>query len=172
MHAQEEPLKPGEGGLPPELQAMEAALAALVPRADRLDVDQLLYEAGRQAARQAERRRRWSLAAVSSALSSLAATLVTACLLRPAPLVVQQPIDPTTPPLTTMLAHRTGPAVAEGVSPPVPRVYLETRDKVLAKGLDAWPSPASTFRAAEIEPREPVTNRDLREQWLRSAFGT
>lgn len=69
-----------ERPLPNELRSVEAMLASLVPRGDRLDQEQLWFEAGKRAAKQAmpAPSGRWAIAGSSaiSAAVAIAATLL------------------------------------------------------------------------------------------------
>jgi hypothetical protein len=65
--------------LPPELKGLEAQLAALIPRDDRLNRDRLMFEAGRAAA--AERPQnmpphRWAWPASFAGMTTVAASLL------------------------------------------------------------------------------------------------
>lgn len=65
----------GPMGLPPEWSALEAALAGLVPRADGLDPDQILFLAGRASAA-GPSRRRWPLRALQAWAAGMTAAAV------------------------------------------------------------------------------------------------
>jgi hypothetical protein len=81
-----------EQDLPPELKAIEAELASLRPRTDRLDRERLIFLAGQQSvagghisATKRARRRGWPTA--FAAMTAVAATLLVMLLLRPEPQV-------------------------------------------------------------------------------------
>ena len=86
MNFEDRPLPDPNGAersLPPELMGLEAQLAALRPREDRLDRERLMFEAGR-ASGEAERPpafARWGWPASFAAMSSVAAALLATLLL-------------------------------------------------------------------------------------------
>lgn len=86
------PEKDASHELPPPLRQWEAALASLVPRADSLDRDAILFRAGQQAAQTALRRRpsRLFLQAGLAASAALAGSLLTFWLARPEPQVIER----------------------------------------------------------------------------------
>jgi len=80
-----------------ELKSLEAKLAALAPRADRLDRDKLMFLAGRESALAEARRRngrlrRWAGSAAVAALAAAAAVVVMV-LARPAPQIVERIVE-------------------------------------------------------------------------------
>ena len=78
------------GDLPPQLQSLEAALAALVPRAERLDRDRLMFEAGRESVLKSASRGRWAWPALSTAMTALAGARLVLLVHRPEPRVVER----------------------------------------------------------------------------------
>ncbi len=93
------PVNRADGELPAELKAFEARLAALTPRADRLDRDALLFEAG-QASAEVGLRHRWAWPSAFGAMTTVAAVLLAVVLLRPEPqsvvkyVYVERPAEP------------------------------------------------------------------------------
>jgi hypothetical protein len=76
--------------LPPELKAIEAALASLSPRTDRLDRERLIFLAGQQSMAGGhigvtKRVRRWGWPAALGAMTTVAASLLVALLVRGQP---------------------------------------------------------------------------------------
>lgn len=73
-----------------DLSALEAALASLTPRADRLDRDRLMFLAGRASAAPppSPRLRTWQ--AAFAAMSAVAASLLVALVVQPGPQVVER----------------------------------------------------------------------------------
>ena len=74
--------------MPPELKAVEAELAALLPRDDRLDRERLIFRAGqasvtRPAARGAFARSGWAWPASLAGMTAVAATLLAMLVARP-----------------------------------------------------------------------------------------
>jgi hypothetical protein len=129
----------------PELRAVEAALAGLVPAAPAVNRDRLLYEAGR---RSAARGGAWPLATLGFAvLSGVFAIATFSALLamyrtEPEVRVVYVPVPASSaevvekapePPATTALAAAEPPAAGGE--------YLRQRDQVLRWGADALPDP-------------------------------
>jgi hypothetical protein len=81
-----------EQDLPPELKAIEAELALLRPRTDRLDRERLIFLAGQQSVAgghlsATKHARRWGWPAAFAAMTAVAATLLVMLLLRPEPQV-------------------------------------------------------------------------------------
>ena len=84
-----------EDALPPGLEAVEAELASLRPRDDRLDRERLIFLAGQASVggRSAARRlvaARWAWPGACAGMTAVAATLLVALLLRPEPPVVER----------------------------------------------------------------------------------
>ncbi len=84
-----------EENRPEDLKALEAALAALVPRGDRLDRDRLMFLAGQTAASQpgAALSRRWAWPAAFSAMTAVAASLLAVLVVRPGPQIVERILE-------------------------------------------------------------------------------
>jgi hypothetical protein len=79
-----------EEDLPPELKAIEAELASLRPRTDRLDRERLIFLAGQQSVvggqiSTAKHAGRWAWPAAFSAMTAVAASLLVALLVRGEP---------------------------------------------------------------------------------------
>lgn len=137
----------------PELRAVEAALAGLVPAAPAVNRDRLLYEAGR---RSAPRGRAWPLATLGfAALSAVLALhrpepavrmverVVYVPAVTPSSDVVEKPPEP--PAAGTALAA-IEPSASGGE-------YLRQREQVLRWGADALPDlpPASPVPTVPLE---------------------
>ncbi|MBN2025069.1 MAG: hypothetical protein JW809_19990 [Pirellulales bacterium] len=172
-----------EEDLPSELKAFEAELAALVPRADRLDAGRVMYLAGKASA--ARRSRAWP--AAFAGMSVVAATLAVMLAVRPEPQTIDRivylPTSVTTAAPATEDAAPVAPAVPEREAPrrtappgwsiesavlasvaPTPQwltaaevrrlPYPRFRDYVLRCGVDALPAaPASDSPAPSASPR-------------------
>jgi len=84
-----------EENRPEDLKALEAALAALVPRSDRLDRDRLMFLAGQAAASQpaAALSRRWVWPSAFSAMTAVAASLLAMLVVRPGPQIVERIVE-------------------------------------------------------------------------------
>jgi hypothetical protein len=89
----------GKGETPPELKAFEAALAALIPRTDRLDRDRLMFLAGRESqikddlqpvASPVRYQRTWTWPTAFAGMSVVAASLFVMLILRPGPQTANQ----------------------------------------------------------------------------------
>ena len=123
----------------PELRAVEAALAGLVPAAPAVNRDRLLFEAGRRSAAPG---RAWPLATLGFAVLSAALALY-----RPAPTareverVVYVPVPASSSEVVEKVSE---PPAAESmvaaVEPPAfGGEYLRRREQVLRWGADALP---------------------------------
>jgi hypothetical protein len=84
---------PGEEEKRQDSSAIEAELARLVPRRDRLDRDRLMFLAGQLSVSQGPgaRWRRWLRSAISAVGGALAASLLIALAFRPAPALTERP---------------------------------------------------------------------------------
>jgi hypothetical protein len=120
-----------------DLSALEAALASLVPRADWLDRDRLMYLAGQASVAHtpaaghpaAVSPRRWGWPAAFAAMTAVAASLLVALVMQP------------------------GPQVAE-------RVVFVPHDSVAVKPAQEDRKPATTPRGAEpVQPALEDENR-------------
>jgi hypothetical protein len=78
--------------LPPDLKALEAKIAALRPRTDRLDRDRLVFLAGQASTRGVApiSYARWGWPVSFSAMTALAASLLLMLITRPEPRVVER----------------------------------------------------------------------------------
>ncbi len=157
-----------EPQLPAELQALEATLATLVPRSDRLDADLFLFRAGQLSVRS---RHGW-LPTVMGALAGAAATLLVMLLVPSQPQVmervqiVQAPENPVSPPGT----EHPGP---ESWPEPFPlpgsrAAELERIDRLLQAGGDPWPRPSGVAGGEFSEPSRPLSYREYLEVLLES----
>jgi len=125
-----------EEDLAPELKSLEAALASLAPRADRIQRDRLMFAAGAASVRRAgptaaSRVRRMAWPAVSAAMTAAAAVLA------------------------IMLAARPGPQLVERV------VYLPARQPGESPAGDRVPERARTAPTPEPSERQPAPGRAL-----------
>jgi hypothetical protein len=165
-----------EPQLPAELQPLEAALASLSPRRDRLDHDLVLYRAGQLSVRN---RRGWT-PAILTGLVSAAATLLVTYVVQPEPRVVER-IRIVHVPAATPQQAPTGPSAPEAsplaerrpLSPPGSRAAeLERLDRMLQAGADPWPSPAGVAAGSVSEPSEPLSYRECLKALLESQPGS
>lgn len=162
---------PGATGtrLPDELRPVEATLATLTPRCDRLSPEQLWFEAGRRAALEAapQRNTRWMVAGAStlSAAAAVAATLLLMHSIWPQAEIARQ-IQPRVP-VAVQMAEQAPTALspanrsrdgAPGEGTPGDRVGGDTGGG--DAGADAQPAAVPTrltaaeprgFRAAQLE---------------------
>lgn len=164
-----------EPQLPTELQPLEASLASLTPRRDRLDYDLVLYRAGQLSVRN---RRGW-MPAILTGLVSAAATLLVTYLVQPEPRVVERIRIVHVPAATPQPAP--GPSAPEAsplaerrpLSPPGSRAAeLERLDRMLQAGADPWPSPAGVAAGSVSEPSEPLSYRECLKALLESQPGS
>src|SRR5437660_1699824 len=118
-----------EEARPAELNALEAALAALAPATPAMDRDRLMFHAGQET----KRRGRWAWPAVTAAALLLAAIEATFLVIRlPAVEIVSVPTQQT-------------PTPSEAVQPPLASArpllladssYWKLREQVLLQGDD------------------------------------
>ncbi len=129
----------------PETAALETVLAALVPLADLLDRDQLVFRAGQASVA----RRGWAWPCTSAILAVLAVTFATALVLRPAPQPVERIVSVKEPaPPAPVPEHPARPEPQPPQSGPLiagneqaQAEYLKLRRQVLEHGVDALPQP-------------------------------
>lgn len=135
-----------EEDLPPELKAIEAELASLTPRTDRLDRERLIFLAGQQSVAAGHigattRVRRWGWPAAFSAMTAVAASLLVALLLQGEPQVevriVKVPVEPAdNAQVVPGPKVPTAPAVGPRVGPPLENPEL-LPEPVAGSGLFA-----------------------------------
>jgi len=165
-----------EPQLPAELQPVEAALASLVPRRDRLDHDLVLYRAGQ---RSVGSRRRW-IPAILAGLASAAATLLVTYLVQPEPRIVERirivhvpAATPQPAPDSQPLPEASLQAERRLASPPGSRAAeLERLDRLLQAGADPWPSLAGVAVGSVAEPSRPLSYRECLKALLESQPGS
>lgn len=152
MNDENIPLRGDE--LPPELQALEAELALLRPRAERLPQDQLLFLAGQASVlgrdpRLGERRRRWVWPAACAAMTALAASLLIVLLFRPERPAVERivyvPVQAESPPAATGAEH----SVPD--SRPDSSVLVTQRNSIPMRSSEPGDWPVRPGRAAELQ---------------------
>ena len=141
-----------EKELDPTLKALEAELAALVPRTDRLDRQRLIFLAGQQSAgaarvHPATAARRWGWPAGFVAMTATAAALAVTLLLQPDPQVVVRYV--TVP--AKSVAVDPAPPEADGPHPPAehPLPELEHVER-LPDPLPAEPRPGGGILWASL----------------------
>ena len=132
-----------EEDLAPELKSFEAALASLVPRADQLQRDRLMFAAGAVSVRRgrpeaASRVRRVAWPAASAAMTAVAAVLAVMLVVRPGPQLVERVVYV--------------PAAEPGKSPP--------RDPGPEK-VQTAPAPEAGVPGPEPSERRPAPRRSL-----------
>jgi hypothetical protein len=182
-----------------DLKEIEAALASLVPRADRLDRDRLMFLAGqasvvRRGQDRVVRVARWAWPSAFAATSAVAAGLLVALLMRWQPGVddriahvaapVQVPAEraaaPESPQYPVLRTEYPVPgtqypglsADAQGAWLRFPRLrdsYHDLLARVLDRGLDAWKAPAGSGVPLPAAP--PATYREMLEALLESPSG-
>lgn len=109
------------------------ALGQLRPAPSRLDRDTLLFEAGRTAGR----RGRAGWPCISGTLA------VALCVTLAMPYFANQPVSPEPGPIATSANWLGSKDVSvDALAPPGQGEYLQLRDTVLEKGVDALPQPA------------------------------
>ena len=180
-----------------DLKDIEAALASLVPRGDRLSRDRLMFLAGQASVVHrgqdgAERAARWAWPSAFAAMSAVAASLLVALLVRPETgsgdriAHVSAPLPPSAekpavadgtpssivhPPdsiLRTPDSRLTVHVQATSLRFPPPRdSYHELLARVLDRGLDAWKPPAGS--GATVPAAAPATYRELLETLLENS---
>jgi hypothetical protein len=115
----------------PEMIALEAALTELAPRQAGINRDQLMFQAGRRAAR----RNRWAMPCASAVIASAATLLIVLGSYHPQPQFVDTPAPAVVPTPRDQLAGADDGWLerAEG---------LRLRNEVLERGIDALPRPS------------------------------
>jgi hypothetical protein len=143
-----------------ELTPLESSLARLVPRADRLSRERMLFEAGRSCGRPG---RLWP---TLTGLSSLTALVLAGCLLmRPATVIIEERMvvrvkEIAPAPAPTPAAEPAPELVEEPDHRALPEnEYLRLRDGMLRWGMDALPAPEACTSADT-----PLTAADLLAQ--------
>ena len=191
--------------LPPELKALEAELADLVPRDDGLDAARLMFLAGQAAAKPSATGYVWPTA--FGGMTIVAATLAVLLMFRPEPEVVERtvrvpaaaaqvekPLPETAVPTIPAVEAAGSPEPDREASPPAlpyetpgflaslffgdylgldrperwKTSYPGLRDRVLAQGLDSWPTVVS--RGARRPPSPQLTHRELYEELLEESM--
>ncbi|NQT14713.1 MAG: hypothetical protein HQ582_18295 [Planctomycetes bacterium] len=179
--------------LPPELKAVEAELADLCPREDRLDRERLAFLAGQASVAGRTGRTAWAWPASLAGMTAVAATLLVILLVRPGPAVVERiriveaPVEPNggaaqrdeLPSAPRLVASRPDePAASSDTDDPSwrsdaawPRLRSraseqEKLDRMLAQDADprSHPAGASASRPAAAEAPLPY------HEWLKSLF--
>ena len=190
-----------------KLSELEAALAGLLPRADRLNRDRLMFLAGQASAEskisqpparaQATwRMSAWAWPAAFATMTGVAATLLLALCIRPAPQVVERFVEqvakaPAAPreaaaavvsdkvedkveqdlPPSSMVAALPD-WLTWGLSPQLDQSaghedsYPEIRNQVLLYGLGSWNPQVSAVSAAGGAQEEPISARAQLKLWL------
>lgn len=146
--------------LPPELAALETALASLVPRAPTLiDRDRLMFLAGQAAAARDRRRWLWPLSTAASLLLavSMAAVLVARGGSRVGEPIVLRPDDSST---------KTGGVVQVARETEILGDYLRLRRLVIEGGVDMLAEPSSVHDADSSPPAPCPPQRDLLQRLL------
>jgi len=145
--------------LTPAERELEAALGRLHPARPGIDRDELMFRCGQASVRRGGRF--WpGLAAV------LALCLGLSLAIRPAPREVERIVRVAAEPAAEMVRRRVPPVPVDlGHWTPLPDDgYIRLREKVLARGLDALPTPI----AATAVPREDFAREILGEAGLRA----
>ena len=177
--------------LPPELKAFEAELSALVPRADGLDHDRLMFLAGQASASKSRPVTGLVWPAAFGGMTMVATTLAVILFVRPAPEVIERIVRVEVEPVRVekpSTSENAAPAPVRTASPPAlssePPSFLASllfsrlsesdsrdswktsypalRDRILAQGVDSWPQPVSQGDTGPTKP--PLTNRQLFEE--------
>jgi len=175
----------GEEERSEDLKALEAALAALVPRVEGFDRERVIFEAGRAAAiaemerGQAHgmqpvgfeaartRRRRWAWPAAFSAMTAVAATLLVALMTRPEPRVASRPVEPRGPaPIGVPPAE---PVAGPPAQAPTDAYDWRLRERALLHGIDLWADPAVP-QASRVEmARAPSSVLQLQRELMKES---
>jgi hypothetical protein len=176
-----------------ELNGLEAALAALVPRVEGFDRERLIFEAGRASAMaemglaqspsppaplpkgegRNEPRRRWAWPAALAAMTAVAAMLLVMVISRPGPQIVRLPAEPSAP---SVVDDR--PQVAGlnhgGNSPPVASdsaVYdRRLRQRLLMHGIDLSAEPAAPRTSGIEMVRAPTSMLQLERELIEASL--
>ncbi|MGA2619774.1 MAG: hypothetical protein ABSF26_19350 [Thermoguttaceae bacterium] len=157
----------------PDLTAFEAALAALAPRVERFDREQLIFQAGQAAALRdaiavSPRGVRWGWPAAFSAMTAVAAALGVMLSTRAAPNVALPGAGP----------EAAAPGIADGrlaAEPPAPGSPVAAKTPVdrTPGAVAGWwpqrsaPEPPAGRGADAADPPSSLSYPRLREQFLR-----
>jgi hypothetical protein len=167
-------LRPRADGLDPRwrfLLAQEAALNHNLPGGDALAAGQFICSRCGAVSSGRHDRRRWAWPAAFSAMTTVAAALLVALVVRFEPQVAAPGGGESTSPVATSFAEKQADPNSSFAVRNVPRrglfsgsdetAYLDLRDQVLRFGVESWQLPASAVAAA-TNTAEPVLS--YREQ--------
>jgi hypothetical protein len=159
---------------PPDITALEAALAQLAPNPERFNRDRVMFQAGQQSLARNRNGWRWATAV----MTLVAVTLGVTHLGRPAPptevriVYVPAPAEAPVVPANTEddpPPQRPGGNLVAQRGPGKPAMdYLERRQLVLRWGVEELPRPA----AVPPPPRPPAVKRDGAPPPPKSAWPT
>ena len=168
-----------------ELKSFEAALAALLPRTDRLDRERLMFLAGQQSvlpsmgtdrrlvgsgAGDEGKKRLGAWPTAFAAMSAVAATLLVMLVFRPGPGRVENTAGQTSPrsaPATASLAlvlRTDNRKFDEAVSP---YSNLAMLHQILTQGIDSWKPRTTESNDTKSIFTRPITNRELISQLIK-----
>ncbi|MGA2064785.1 MAG: hypothetical protein ABSG86_07440 [Thermoguttaceae bacterium] len=160
----------------PELTAFEAALAALAPRVERFDREQLIFRAGRASALRGTTRPRrrwagWGWPAAFAAMTAVAASLLVMLCARPAPnaaVRLEQPEAAAPGMAEGKVAAEPSPASAVAVQTPVDHSL-----GAVAAWLSQWsaPEPSAGRGPERTDPAYSSSYPQLRGRFLRDGEG-
>lgn len=141
----------------PQLQALEAQLAALRPREDRLDRERLMYLAGQASvggvvAPRLHEPRRWAWPASLGALAGAAAAAVAILLARPVPTTDVVSATPPVPRQVDVVVEPPGGDWARGVAADLTVLRDLNGDRLLTAGMALRPAPRVLVAAVRQEP--------------------
>jgi hypothetical protein len=120
----------------PEMTSLEAALAELAPRSAGINRDQLMYQAGRSAAR----RNGWLAPGIAAVLASAATVAAVLLVHHPEPQIVRVPatnraVQPSPRPNTALAVN--------DIRWEERADALRLRNEILDRGVEALPAPAA-----------------------------
>jgi hypothetical protein len=175
-----------------DVKSFEAALAGLMPRADRLDRDRLMFLAGQQSilpstfGRGTQRvpggeggKRKWAWPSAFATMSAVATVLLAMVVYKPAPQVVDRAVKQIASESTSNFAAQSyentdelNPILLSKAengkfnSADSPNSYSVILNQIITKGVDSWkPNISKSYNAKQtISP--PLTNRELMDQLL------
>ena len=161
----------------PELTELATALGSLAPAQARLDRDRLMFEAGRQAARNAGPR--WAWPALAATLAAAALGEAVFLTQRPEPRTIERvvvryvPVPVSAPPVETIAS--VPPSVPASVpvyrpwsAPAGGSAYEALRWQVLRFGIDALPEPPPLALQRSPHPAPEPSARQLQSEFLDS----
>jgi hypothetical protein len=172
-----------------DIKSFESALAALMPRADRLDRDRLMFLAGQQSILPSPLGRRaggeggsraWAWPSAFAAMSAVAAILLAMVIYQPAPQAVDRVVGQIDSKTTSHYTAQQSIENPNELNPILlskaengkfntadsPNSYSVILNQIITKGVDSWKPKMSESTNTKRINSPPLTNRELMDQLL------